>query len=404
MKTRTLVLRIITGLIALSIVLGVAGFIYIQFFDGSLPYISAYLEQRAARKTTDAPQLSVVPVRIQLPVLRDLQQNFMTQGVVESNTMVTVLPQVGGLLDKLSVEEGDVVTAGSVLGEIDKEPLTLQLNQAETAYLTAKSSYDRVKTLFESGAATRQNYEQVKAQYEATLSQYELAKLQVAYADIKAPITGTVMIRHASEGSLVGQQVPIVTLADLSELVVRIRVPEYYYELFLTSGASMKIVVSRGETLGSSAEVSSSAAGPGKTDISLMDNKTQVSGRVARISPYISPESKTFEVTLQLEGDLTLLRPGMRVMTQVVIREAAQVYSLPYEVLTAGGEAWFVDPVTFEAYKTIFTLTEDMLDYFQVPEADKNRWFIIEGQHFLQEGQMVRVLNPEAGTRQEAAP
>ena len=119
------------------------------------------------------PEAPPIPVRTMKPRFGDLVKSLRLNAHVESETMVTVLPLVSGILQELPVEVGQPVRKGQIVARIDSQRYDLQLQQAEAAYLSAKSSYERLGQLYRANAATQQSYEQAKGQYEAYSSQYE---------------------------------------------------------------------------------------------------------------------------------------------------------------------------------------------------------------------------------------
>ncbi len=316
------------------------------------------------------------PVRVVKPEFGDLERIFRLNGYVEAETTLTVLPRISGSLNAVYVEVGDRVEKGQTLAEIDAESYALTLKQAESSYLAAKSTFERLQRLYESRSTSKQSYDEAKAQYEASKSQYELAKLQYTYTNIKAPIGGVVLIKHASAGSLVSPQVPIVTIGDLSNLVIHARVPEQYYRSFSSSP----------EELGISGRIP--AAGDSVFE-----------GSIRTLSPYISPETKSFEVTIELLGDTSEVRPGMFIYLSFRLDRREDVYYLPYDTLTGGHNLWYVDMDTETAKKIEFEPGYSSDDAFCIPEEYADYAFIIEGQHFLKEGQAVKIMNSEAVSR-----
>ncbi len=114
-------------------------------------------------------------------------------------------------------------------------------------------------------------------------------------------------------------------------------------------------------------------------------------GVVKAVSPYISPQTRTFEIvcTASDDGRSSPLRPGMFVRVTLTLLEQQDAYSLPYAVLTGGRELWIVEDGTAKRlpYEPLFEGDE----YFRIPDIYKDFTFIIEGQHFLKDGAAVRV-------------
>ncbi|MCX8058232.1 MAG: efflux RND transporter periplasmic adaptor subunit [Spirochaetes bacterium] len=310
----------------------------------------------------------VIPVETIKPMYGNIEKTLVVSGFVKSESVVTILPKISGSLISLLVSVGDKVKEGQIIGEIDQGPYLLQYEQIKAAFESAKSTFERVETLYKNGATSKQNYEQAKAQYEAYRSQYELSKLQLGYTKIVSPVNGVVLMTHSVPGSLVAPQVPIVTIGDLSNLVVEVKVPEKYYFLFSKLQNQMEIYI---------------------TFQDFIDKK--IKGKIKYITPFISPETKTFTVICSIQ-DIKEILPGMSLNVNFVIDKREKVYYLPIEVLLLNNFAFYVDEKSSKAYKIKLDVTFSNDQYFQIPKEYKDYKFIIDGQHFLKEGQKVNII------------
>lgn len=320
----------------------------------------------ANKKSDTARPSSPIPVRITKPELGDLSRSLTLNAYVESETMVTILPMVSGILQELFVDIGQEVKKDQIIARIDGQRFELQLKQAEAAYFSAKSSYERLAQLYKTGATTQQNYEQAKGQYEAYASQYELARLQLDYANVKSPIDGVVLVKHLSAGSIAAPERPLITVGDVSDLVLRAKVPERYYEEFLTN-SEMPISITRG---------------PGRN----------YTGRIRSISPFVSAETKNFEVSVSIEDSSAILRPGMFVNVNFELQNWKNVYSLPYSALAAGGKLWWVEGGLAKSQD--FTAGDGSDSRFIVSEDWADREIILEGHWFAREDQPLVIVPP----------
>jgi RND family efflux transporter MFP subunit len=310
----------------------------------------------------------VVPVETITPMYGNLEKNLVVSGYVKSESVVTILPKISGTLVSLLVSVGDNVKAGQLIGTIDQSPYLLQYDQAKAAYEAAKSTFERVESLYKSGSTSKQNYEQAKAQYDAYNSQYELAKLQLDYTKIISPVNGVVLVVHSVAGSLVAPQVPIVTVGDLSKLVIEAKIPESYYFLFSKNQSSMNIYFTFPDI-------------PGK----------KLTGKIKSITPYISPETKTFTVTCFISNPKEIL-PGMFLNVNFVLDKKENIYYLPIEVLLDNNYAFYVDEKTMRAIKIKIPESFSNDQYFEIPKEYKDFQFVIDGQHFLKEQQKVNII------------
>ena len=315
-----------------------------------------------------ASEATPVPVRTMRPVRGDLVKSLRLNAHVESETMVTVLPLVSGVLQELKVDVGQTVRKNQVIARIDAQRFELQLQQAQAAYLSAKSSYERISQMYKANATTQQNYEQARSQYEAYQSQYELARIQLDYASVKSPVDGVVLVKHISAGSIAAPERPIVTIGDLNDLVVRAKVPERYYEEFTAKRDTMRITITR----------------PGGGEYR---------GTVRSISPFVSADTKNFEVVVSIGGKPEALRPGMFIGLEFELMRWPDVYSLPFEALGGGDTVWHVENGL--AVKEMYKPVNSTDAAFEVPAAWADRDFIIEGQYFARDGGPVSVIKAE---------
>ncbi len=342
------------------------------------------------------------PVRVVEPTLGTLERTFSVSGYVESDQVVTVTPKVQGSLEELRVELGDKVEAGEVIAAIEDDQYRLNLRQAEANFAGAESTFLRTEELYRSDATSRQNYDQARAQFQAAEAQLELARLQMSHTSVTAPITGTVIQRHTAAGSVVGTTSPIVTIGDLTDLVVRAKIPEQHVPAF-TDAPGVGSDGAPEVAPGAGAErAPRGAPQPAATEMEVRVTLPAINGdpvpaRIRTVSPYVSPSSRNFDVVVDLTGRTATLRPGMFVEVTFVLERREEVHALPFEAFSDDGELWYLredGTVAAETLDPAFS-TEEM---FAVPAEWAERRVVIEGQNFLTEGQEVTVLEENSAS------
>ena len=136
------------------------------------------------KKDTEEKEEILPSVVVQKPEVRDLVEAITISGYVEAKAMIPVVPFVSGTITEYPARAGDFVKKDTLLAKIDDEPFRQQMLQAQAAYFAAKSTFDRVESLYKSAATSQQNYGNARAQYEASKAQYDLAKLQMGYTSV----------------------------------------------------------------------------------------------------------------------------------------------------------------------------------------------------------------------------
>ena len=345
------------------------------------------------KKKTEAKEDFYPSVVIQKPVYKNIEESITISGYIEANAMIPVVPFVAGTITEYPICAGDFVKKDQILAKIDDAPFRQQYIQARAAYLATESSFKRVEALYKSGSATQQTYDTTKAQYDASKAQYELAKLQLDYTKVKAPVDGTVLIADMAVGSIGNQQQPVAILADLSDLVVRLKVPEKYFDLFVMERKNLVVTVTR------PAEKSESQT------ISYED--AVCNAKIKNIAPYVSPESKNFQVVCQLDSSSSAassaavassakanerFRPGMFVKVKVSYKTYQNVPTLPMTTKKMDGSCYIFENETSSVKFVPPFQSADDGENFIVPDEYKDCYFVVDGQNFVYDGQKVKLF------------
>jgi RND family efflux transporter MFP subunit len=170
------------------------------------------------------------------PVTRVLAVN----GRLVALQSVDLRPQVGGPLIAVTVAEGDFVRAGDDLARIDPAAQLAILRQAIAgldaalvAQAQARASLARTDALganvsraaLDAATSAAQAAAQDVARATAMVDQ---AQIQLANFTLRAPISGTVLALHVETGQSVDPSMRLLTIADLTGLVVETDVDEAY--------------------------------------------------------------------------------------------------------------------------------------------------------------------------------
>jgi multidrug efflux system membrane fusion protein len=163
-------------------------------------------------------------------------------GTVTAAATATVRPQVSGVLQKINFSEGQLVKAGQVLATIDPRAFDMALLQSsgqrqkdEAQLESAKVTLARFRTLLAQDSIARQEVDTQAAlvkQLEGTVmtdrASEGVARLNLSYTQVKAPITGRVGLRVVDMGNLVGSGDAngIAVITQLSPIDVEFAVPQ----------------------------------------------------------------------------------------------------------------------------------------------------------------------------------
>jgi RND family efflux transporter MFP subunit len=147
---------------------------------------------------------------------------------------------VAGTVQQVAVEIGSKVRAGQMLVKLDPTDYEIQVNEAENARdlaraaeIQTKANYERVRTLYENRSASKSSLEAARAAYESAHEQdniskkrRKLARNQLEYTELSAPVDGAISEVRIEENENVQPGQPVVILTSGSNLEVRITMPE----------------------------------------------------------------------------------------------------------------------------------------------------------------------------------
>jgi RND family efflux transporter MFP subunit len=190
--------------------------------------VGAYWLQRQSHEEGSIAAASTIS-----PEMREIDSTVTTSGTVRLRTgaQVRVGSQVSGIVRKLNVTVGSHIQKGDIIAEIDPRPLQARVEQARTqaamdAVGVGKAERDlkRGQQLFAEGVLPAQQKEdlewQVKsaqAKLDKSKSDLAAAEIDLSYAVIRAPISGTVASVSTQEGETVAASFAAPTFVTIIE-------------------------------------------------------------------------------------------------------------------------------------------------------------------------------------------
>jgi RND family efflux transporter MFP subunit len=168
-----------------------------------------------------------MPVSVAPAVQRSVTDVETFSGRLEAAEFVELRPRVAGTIDKVHFTDGATVAAGALLFTIDPRPFEAEVARAESQVVAAKSradlaqtEYARAQKLLDSRAVSRQEFDQLaagartsEADIKAAEAALRVARLNLAYTAVRAPIGGRLSRANVTAGNLVNEQVVLTSIA-----------------------------------------------------------------------------------------------------------------------------------------------------------------------------------------------
>ena len=153
-----------------------------------------------------------------------LQQRFL--GRIAAKETVDLAFQVGGQIIDFPTVSGSRVAPNTLLAQLDLAPLERALRQAELALSQAERQVERNQQLIARDAITTAELQDSQTQRDLAALSLDAARTALSDATLRAPFAGLVAERVVPNLTTVAPGQPVIRLHDMSEIRVRIEVPE----------------------------------------------------------------------------------------------------------------------------------------------------------------------------------
>jgi membrane fusion protein, multidrug efflux system len=301
-----------------------------------------------------------VPVTVTAAVAAPLAVWREYNGNVAGAREAVVGARTGDPVSAVLVAAGQRVRAGQVLVRQSGETTAARARQAEAARGQAQRTVERLRPLHEAGAISDQEWEQA-------VTQLELAAADVAAAHgmlaVTSPLAGTVTEVMARPGMVPSAGDPLVRVADLSRLVVFVR---------MSAAEAAAVGVGQRARAGLSAE-----------------------GAVNRVALQADPATRLVEVEVGFPPTAGLI-PGTLAPVRIEVATRAAAVQVP-RAAVRDDAVWVVTELGRAARRHVQTglVDRDIVEIISGVEAGEQ--VVVDGGSLLSEGALVRVVNSTAG-------
>jgi len=306
-----------------------------------------------------APETNAVPVHVRTPAVVERPEAVSASGSVEGSETADVAFLVGGRVSRVLVQEGQHVSKGQLLAEIEatdyRNAFNAATSQKEAAYAVsqradaglrkqeleqaridferAQDEYKRMKFLLDRKSLPPNDFQKFEAAYNAARERYDQARegtrkedratataqaraaeaqaseeaKRLADTRLIAPISGNISMRRVDPGQTVAAGTPVFSIVELNPVKVRVGVPE------------AEIAKIR---QGAAAEV---------TAPSLGDRCFK--GKVAIIGVASEPASRTYTVKILVPNPGPVLLAGMVAEARIFGPNKVHALTIPAEAV-----------------------------------------------------------------------
>lgn len=311
--------RVLPWIVLGVVVVGAAAFVLLQ---PPAPEPEIVAEAEVTKQLLRSETLEVQPSM--------LRQTVKVTGTLVPAQQSDVAAQASGRVLSVAARPGDSVSEGQGLVEIDRESLSLQLNQqratadATRAQLTSsRQQLQRTEELARQGLTSPSALEQARsaaAALEANLAALETAvqtaELAVSQASVTAPISGIVASRSVEPGQTVSPGAPLMSIVNLDRM-----------EFQAAASVNSSALVGAGQAV--------------EVTVTGLDNQRFV-GTVTRVNPVATTGTRTVPIYIEIDNDAGSLRGGMFATGFITVAEKPDAIAVPAVAIREDAEGTYV--------------------------------------------------------------
>jgi RND family efflux transporter MFP subunit len=273
----------------------------------------------AAPKETETTDLTAIAVRL-VPVARvTVTQPIVSSGLISTDTESRLSFKMGGVIQRIFVQEGATVAPGQLLATLDLTEIDAQVSQAKNSLDKASRDLARVQRLYADSAATLEQKQNAQTGFDVAKEAYTIASFNRQYATIRASASGKVIRKFANEGELISSGAPVlqVNTAGSKDWIVKVGLPDVDW-----------VRVRVGDAVAITTD-----AYPG----------VELPGQVKTVNEGADPFNGLYQVEVRVQPGTYKLASGLFARVRIRPSQAQALWRLPVEAIIEGqGQQAFV--------------------------------------------------------------
>ena len=336
--------------------------------------LSIFISSCGTRAETKPVQPKPETIAVKLaPITGDTSLNMIhASGLLSTEDEARLSFKIGGVIDNITVEEGQFVKKGQLLATLKSTEIAAQVSQVQLAVEKAQRDYQRAQNLYRDSVATLEQLQNAKTGLDIAKQNLQQVSFNQQYSKIYATTDGFIAKKLLNTGELAAPGSPVLIIGAVSSSS----------KWVLNIGVSDKEWAAIEK--GNKATVSVDAF-PGKSFNAVVSKKSLAA----------DPVSGSFQVELQVNFEGRQPAMGMFGNASITPSKTTTGFSIPYEaLLEADGKKGFVF-VTDDQQKVqrveVTIASMDNNNVYIESGLQGHQYVVISGSPYLSDGAAISI-------------
>lgn len=237
---------------------------------------------------------------------QQLDNNIQASGTLLASEGINVQSEISGKIVMLNLQEGSLVSKGTMLAKLYDADLQAQLKKLILQRETAQKTEKRLAQLLTINGVGQQEYDNALTQLNNIIADIEILQAQISKTEIRAPFNGVVGLRSVSNGAYITPATVMASLQQIDPLKIDFTIPEKY-------SASVK----KGDAIQFEAD----------------GYNQKFTGRVYAIEPKIDEATRTIRLRAQIQNSSAKLTPGTFVKVDLGLKKMDNALLIPTQCI-----------------------------------------------------------------------
>lgn len=147
-------------------------------------------------------------------------------GTIEEEEAVSVSFTSMGTLKRVLVSEGQTVSAGQLLAELDDTQARNMLEGAQASVRQAEDAIERYRQLYDKGSLAESQWVEAQSKLDQAHASLKAAQKNLEDCRLKAPVAGVIGKKQMTAGATALPSQPVVTIYKINNVKVKVAIPE----------------------------------------------------------------------------------------------------------------------------------------------------------------------------------